>query len=180
MTDPRWVVIVRLSESFRSTLADISTQLGAGILEWTPKGGYVSISSDGGLLVILAGGSEGEALDLLTTLPSTPIPKFVIGSLPDHRLAAGAIQRGATDYFALPDDLDLLRRSLERELREARGKVAAQRFAADERRESGFEAIIGRSSSLRSSRLRRAWVAVHRDVTCADWRRNGVESNCCR
>lgn len=164
MTDPRWVVIVRLSESFRSTLADISTQLGAGILEWTPKGGD-PIPSDGGLLVILAGGSEGEALDLLTTLPSTPIPKFVIGSLPDHRLAAGAIQRGATDYFALPDDLDLLRRSLERELREARGKVAAQRFAADERRESGFEAIIGRSSSLRAMLDQASRVAVHRDVT---------------
>ncbi|MEO8201676.1 MAG: sigma-54 dependent transcriptional regulator, partial [Gemmatimonadota bacterium] len=164
MADPRWVVVVRLSDSFRTALTDIAAEIGAGVLEWTPKSGE-PIPSDGALLVILAGGSEGDALELLATLPATSNPRFVIGALPDHRLAAAAVQRGASDYFALPDDLDLLRRSLERELREARGKVAAQRFAADERRESGFEAIIGRSGSLRTMLDQAGRVALHRDVT---------------
>jgi DNA-binding NtrC family response regulator len=164
MTDQRWVVLVRLSDSFRTTLADMATQFGAGILEWAPKSGE-AIPGDGSLLLILAGGSEGNALDLLLTIPATDIPRFVIGSLPDHRLAAAALQRGATDYFALPEDLDVLRRSMERELREARGKVAARQFAATERKESGFDAIIGRSPSLRSTLDQATRVAVHRDVT---------------
>jgi len=164
MADRRWIVAVRLSDSFRDTLADIAGQLEAGILDWTPKGDE-PMPGDGGVLIILAGGAESEALDLLATLPATEIPRFVIGSLPDHRLAAAAVQRGARDYFALPDDLDVLRRSLERELREARGKVAAELFAADERRASGFDAIIGRSATLRAMMDQAARVAAHRDIT---------------
>ncbi|MEO8295758.1 MAG: sigma-54 dependent transcriptional regulator [Gemmatimonadota bacterium] len=163
MADPRWVVVVRLSDSFRTTLTDIATEFGAGILEWTPKSGE-PIPGDGSTLVILAGGSEGDALDLLASIPAT-ITRFVIGALPDHRIAAAAVQRGATDYFALPEDQALLRRSLERELREARGKAAAQALAAAERRESGFDAIIGRSPSLRTTLDQAARVARHRDVT---------------
>jgi DNA-binding NtrC family response regulator len=164
MADRRWIVAVRLSDSFRTTLADLATQVGAGLLEWTPKGDE-PIPGDGGVLVILAGGAEGEAVDLLASLPATDIPKLVIGSLPDHRVAAAAVQRGANDYFALPDDLDVLRRWLDRELREARGKAAAQRFAEEERRASGFDAIIGRSAVLRTILEQAARVAAHRDVT---------------
>ena len=164
MADRRWIVAVRLSDSFRTTLADIASQLGAGLLEWTPKGNE-PIPGDGGLLVILAGGAESEALDLLGNLPPSDIPRLVIGALPDHRLAAGAVQRGASDYFALPDDLDVLRRSMERELREARGKASAQRFAEEERKATGFAAIIGRSAILRNMLEQAARVAAHRDVT---------------
>ena len=83
----------------------------------------------------------------------------------DHRIAAAAIQRGARDYFALPDDLDLLRRSLERVLREARGRVEAEVFAADERRAYGFDAIVGQSPALRRTLEQASRVAGHRDVT---------------
>jgi two-component system response regulator HydG len=89
----------------------------------------------------------------------------MVGALPDHRLAAAALQRGATDYFALPDDLDVFRRSLERELREARGRIAAEHFAEEERKASGFGAIIGRSTALRATLDQAARVAAHRDVT---------------
>jgi two-component system response regulator HydG len=164
MADRRWIVAVRLSESFRTTLADLATQLGAGLLEWSPKGDE-PIPGDGGILVILAGGAESSALELLPSLPPSEIAKVVIGALPDHRLAAAAIQRGASDYFALPDDLDVFRRSLERELREVRGRAAAQRFAEEERRTTGFDAIIGRSAALRSMLDQAARVAAHRDVT---------------
>ena len=75
------------------------------------------------------------------------------------------MQRGARDYFALPDDLDVLRRSLEREGREVEGRIEAGRFAEVERRANGFETILGRSVALRQSLDQAARVAVHRDVT---------------
>jgi two-component system response regulator HydG len=164
MADQRWVVAICLSDSFRTTLEEMVSQMGAGMLEWSPKGDEPA-PGNGGPLIILAGGAESEALDLLGSLPVTSTPKLVVGAVPDHRIAAAAVQRGASDYFALPDDLDLFRRSLERELREARGKTAAERYAEEERRASGFEAIIGRSSSLRTMLDQAARVAAHRDVT---------------
>lgn len=164
MTDPRWVIVIRLSDSFRTSLAELGTQLGFGILEWSPRGDD-PFPAGGVVVALLAGGAESEAMDLLSTLPASSLPRLVIGALPDHRLAAAAVQRGASDYFALPDDLDLLRRSLEREVREARGRAAAERFAADERRTSGFEAIVGKSSALRATLEQAGRVAVHKDVT---------------
>jgi DNA-binding NtrC family response regulator len=116
------------------------------------------------VLILLAGGAEGAAIDLLSELPAGP-PVYLIGSVPDHRLAAAAVQRGARDYFALPDDLDVLRRSLEREAREAQGRAEATRFAEAERTAVGFEAILGRSAALRQTLDQAARVASHRDVT---------------
>jgi DNA-binding NtrC family response regulator len=164
MAERQWLVTVRLSDSFRTTIADLAAQLGVGLVEWTPKREELP-PGDGGPLIVLAGGVEAEALDLLQNLPSAGGPLLVIGALADHRIAAAAIQRGARDYFAFPEDLDVFRRSLERELREVSSKTAARRFADEERKAIGFDAIIGRSPVLRTMLDQAAKVAAHRDVT---------------
>src|SRR4051794_23055776 len=134
-------------------------------MEWTPAPGG-AFPAGASLALVLAGGEEAAAVDLLPALPlGDGTPCYVIGAAADHRLAASVMQRGATDYFALPDDLDLLRRSLERERREAEGKVEAARYAAAERQASGFDAILGKSRSLRESLDQAAKVAAHGDVT---------------
>ena len=48
-------------------------------------------------------------------------PVLLVGASTDHRLGSAAVRAGARDYFALPGDLDALRRTLEREGRERRG-----------------------------------------------------------
>ncbi len=159
-----WIAVVKLSDSFRATIGDLAAELGAGLVEWSPDSGE-ALPTGASTLLLLAGGSESTALDLLAALPPSQTPRYVVGASPDHRLAAVALQRGARDFFALPDDLGLLRRSLEREAREARGRVAAEQFAADERRATGFESILGRSPALRRTIEQAARVAAHRDVT---------------
>ncbi|MBK9066082.1 MAG: sigma 54-interacting transcriptional regulator [Gemmatimonadetes bacterium] len=74
-------------------------------------------------------------------------------------------QGGARDYFALPEDLGLLRRTLERERGAATGRADAVQFAAGERRLSGFDAIVGRSATLARTLDQARRVARHRDVT---------------
>jgi transcriptional regulator with PAS, ATPase and Fis domain len=59
----------------------------------------------------------------------------------------------------------LLRRSLERERRESQGRTEAAKFAEDERRLSGFDAIVGSSAPLRRTIEQGVRVAQHRDVT---------------
>ncbi|HEX5387163.1 MAG TPA: sigma 54-interacting transcriptional regulator [Gemmatimonadales bacterium] len=134
------------------------------LLEWAPAGGD-SPPAGAALVLVLAGGEEAAALETVAELAASPGPVYLVGGAPDHRIAASALQRGARDYFALPDDLDLLRRSLERELREARGHRDAVRFADAERRVAGFEAILGRSPALHRTLAQAARVAPHPDVT---------------
>ena len=156
--------MVQLSESFRETLGDLARDLRASVVGWIPEEGQGAPAGTA-LLVILAGGAESAALDLLAELAPSPVPSYVIGASTDHRIAAAAVQRGARDYFALPDDVELLRRSLEREVRELAGRVAAGEFAAAERQAHGFDAILGHSAALRQSLGQAARVAAHRDVT---------------
>ena len=141
-TEPVWIALVRLSDSFRSAVTQVAAELGADVLEWAPATAETPPPGVA-VVLVLAGGEEGPALDLLGDLRESGAPVFVVGAAADHRLAATALQRGAGDYFVLPEDLDLLRRSLERELREARGRREAARFAEHERRVTGFETILG-------------------------------------
>ena len=165
MTERKWsMAVVQLSESFRVTLNDLARELGASVVEWVPEAGQ-GVPAGASVLVVLAGGAESAALDLLAELPPGRAPAYVVGASLDHRVAAAAVQRGARDYFALPDDLELFRRSLERDGREVVGKLEAGRFAEAERRTNGFDTILGRSTALRHSLEHAARVAVHRDVT---------------
>ncbi len=157
------MVVVRLSDSFRHTIGDLAAQLGAGTVEWTPDGREPPPAGAAALL-LLAGGAEGAGIDLLSRIPAS-LPRYLVGASPDHRLAATAVSSGARDYFALPDDLEILRRSLERDAQEWRGRVEGQRFAAEEQRTSGFGAIVGRSPAIRAALEQAARVAPHRDVT---------------
>jgi DNA-binding NtrC family response regulator len=165
VTERKWsIAVVQLSDSFRLTLGDLARDLRASVVEWIPEGDP-GIPTGTAVLVLLAGGSESGALDLLSELPVDLVPCYVIGAAADHRIAAAMVQRGARDYFALPGDLDLLRRSLEREGRQLEGRIQAGRFAEEERRTHGFETILGKSAALRQSLDQAARVAVHRDVT---------------
>jgi two-component system response regulator HydG len=159
-----WITVVRLSDSFWTTVREMTGELGATALEWEPNGNEAP-PSGGAAMLILAGGMEAEALELLDRLGQTDGGPFVVGATEDHRLASGFLRKGARDYFAMPADLDLLRRSLERELRSAKGRVEAERYASDERRTRGFESIIGRSKAVRQVIDQAARVAVHGEVT---------------
>jgi DNA-binding NtrC family response regulator len=165
MADPRgWVVLVRVSESFRTSVAGLAEEAGLGVVEAgitefgpTPPGAAA--------LLLLAGGEEHAAIELLTGAPPASVPRFIVGAATDHRLAAMAAQRGAADYFALPGDLDLLRRTLERIAREAAAVGQSEQFADSEQSRNGFGAIMGRSASLARVLEQARRVAAHRDLT---------------
>jgi len=162
--DQPWIAAIRLSDSFRVSVGEVATELGADLLEWAPAGAERP-PVGAALVLVLAGGEESLALDLLPDVGHPLVPVFLVGSSTDYRLAAAALQRGARDYFALPDDLELLRRSLERELREAQARQAAARFADAERHATGFGAILGRSPDLQRVLSHAARVAEHGNVT---------------
>ena len=163
MAQSEWRVELTLfSDSFRSTVAGLVEELGGMVSVSKPSDDRRAAGPD--VVLLLAGGSESEALDFLADSGSAGA-WYLIGAAADHRIAAAALQSGARDYFALPDDLDLLRRCLERLAREAASRIEAGRFAEAERRATGFEAILGSSPALRQALDQAARVAPLRDLT---------------
>jgi DNA-binding NtrC family response regulator len=163
MAQSEWRVELALfSDSFRSTVAGLVEELGGTVSASRPGDDRHPAGAD--VILLLAGGAESEALDFLADSGSAGA-RYLIGAAADHRIASAALQSGARDYFALPDDLDLLRRCLERLAREAASRIEAGRFADAERRATGFEAIIGSSPALRQTLDQAARVAPLRDLT---------------
>lgn len=156
--------MVALSESFRTSLEQLLRDLDATALAWSPPEGAPPHPT--APLLVLAGGAEGAALDLLASLGRDSGRRVLVaGAEPDHRLSASLVRAGAEDYFALPDDLDALRRSLDRSARLAAAEGQAAQFIQDERSAAGFAAIIGESTALRRTLEQARRVARHGDVT---------------
>ncbi len=155
------VEAVVISDSFHGSLADLVKEVG-GRLSTRTAGGEAPAEIPAAVIV-MAGGREGEALAQLPPLGAAPW--YFIGSTVDHRIAAAAVRAGASDYLVLPEDLDVLRRSLERDIRTARARVDAAEFAAEEGTGAGFAAIVGQSPDLVAVLDQAKRVARHADVT---------------
>jgi DNA-binding NtrC family response regulator len=162
MAGREWRVgLILSSESFRTAVAQLVAELGGTPLGVQPESGEAWPQAD--VLLFLAGGAEVAGLELLAESRAT-VPRFFVGAAADHRMAAAALQSGARDYFALPSDFDLLRRSLERLRLETESRDEVARFTEAERHATGFNAILGSSPSLRRTLDQAARVAVHRDL----------------
>ncbi len=110
MTDQPVLAIFELSESFRRTWGELADELGLRLARLT-KGSETPAETVA--ILLAAGGEEDRALDLVPSIPRPDdVPLYVIGADSSHRFAVEALRRGATDYFAFPDDLDLVRRTV--------------------------------------------------------------------
>ncbi|MBA2628240.1 MAG: sigma-54-dependent Fis family transcriptional regulator [Gemmatimonadales bacterium] len=160
----RRLIAVQLDEMGASELSDLARANGLVVQAWKPTDGE-RMPSGVAVVVLAGGGHEREALDLIGDLPADETPIVVVGGVPDHRIAIAAVRRGAQDYFALPEDLELLRRAVEREVAQANARSNAAAFAATERDEAGFGMMLGRSTALTATLDHAARVAPRKDVT---------------
>jgi len=159
-----WVLVVRMSDSFRTAMAELADELGLGVVE-ASAADLAAAPSGAVAVLLLAGGEEPAAVDLLQSRSPVGVPRFVVGAATDHRIAATAVARGAADYFALPGDFDLLRRTLDRAARSARAAADSGAFSDVERERNGFDAILGRSAALARVIAQARRITGHRDLT---------------
>ncbi len=158
------VTLVELSRSFADSVRTLLGDAGFAVRTLAPgdEGGLAAAE----ICLVLAGGAEPDGLDWIAQQHTTSGPPILlVGAAPDHRLAIGAVARGARDYFALPGDLDVFRRALERLAREGNAAAAAEGFAKAEQDAVGFGAIIGKSAPLQATVAQARRVAAIRDVT---------------
>src|SRR3990172_187318 len=106
------ILIVNLSDSFADLWPQLAGDLGVK-LRVAEVGNGRAVPRDAAAVVLAAGGAEREALHWLE-FHEVPVatPVLAVGSDPSRRIAAQLVGRGATDYFALPEDVELLRNTL--------------------------------------------------------------------
>ncbi|HEX9582131.1 MAG TPA: sigma-54 dependent transcriptional regulator [Gemmatimonadales bacterium] len=155
------LAVVRLSESYSAVWPDLAAELG---LVFTLAGPDRPAPPDTVALVVAAGGEEEHALDVLTHLPRPDgAPVYVVGSRESHRFAVEALRAGAADYFALPAELDLLRRTVRSVADAARERRQGRAGArpADE----PFARLLGSSAALEATLERARRAARHGAAT---------------
>jgi DNA-binding NtrC family response regulator len=151
--------VIALSEAFREFWKDLAADLGITINILGP-GEVGAPGQDTVALIVAAGGAEGEAIHWLES-HRTPLGTtvLVVGTDPGRRTAMQLVARGASDYFALPDDLEIFRNAVSTLLRNGKPRAVRSSSQADV-----FAGIIGESAILKRELHRAGRLLVHRNA----------------
>jgi DNA-binding NtrC family response regulator len=115
--------------------------------------------------LIAAGGLEQEIEPTLRRVPEGNAILAAVGADPNHRLAAAVVRAGASDYFALPGDLDALRSWVADAVARMAAEREASSFADEERDGVRFDGILGTSAALQAALARARRVISRAGVT---------------
>jgi DNA-binding NtrC family response regulator len=158
------VLVAQFSESFDDVWQQLATDLSVDVQY--VAGTELRIVPPGlAALVLAAGGEECAALEWLEhcAVPAG-VPVLAIGADPNRRTAAQMVSRGATDYFVLPEDVELLRNAWAAAVAR-RNEVAAREAHGTAGELSAFRAILGESPALTSVLHRAARLVAHPQAT---------------
>jgi len=154
--------VLRLTSSFEAIWPSLATEFALPVeITSTPD----VVHHPDRIVILAAGGEEPRAETLLSTLEPANRDIAVVGALPSHRMAVSVLRAGAAEYFALPDDLELLRSWLQTRVERRRAALQAAAFARSERSKYTFEGILGNSPALRDTLDRAARIIPHSGVT---------------
>ena len=152
------IVVVRMSASFGDVWRQLVEGLDAEVHIMAP--GDVREVPRTAAVVLAAGGVEREAMDWLSGRERRAGgPVLVVGADPGRRIAAQVVAHGARDYFALPEDAELLRNALATAVQ--RSREISGRSTPAEGTAIPFHRIAGDSPALKTVLERAARVAQH-------------------
>jgi DNA-binding NtrC family response regulator len=119
----------------------------------------------GSITLIAAGGEERALESALRRVPDGNRFVAAVGAEANHRLASAAVRAGADDYFALPEDLDVLRSWVADAVARMQAEREAASFAEQERGGVQFTGILGTSAALHAALARARRVISRPTVT---------------
>jgi len=152
--------VIAISEAFKGFWNDLALDLGVGIDILSP-GEAMSPQPETVAVIIAAGGAERDAIGWLESHRVPPgVPVLVVGTDPGRRTAMELVARGATDYFALPDDLEIFRNAVAA----ARSGGHARAPAASNGHADAFAGIVGESQAIKKEMARAARILPHRSA----------------
>ena len=166
MTAVPTIRVLKFSDAFESFWTDLATDLQATLESLSARMGATP-PAPAAVLILAAGGAEREALQWLNEHERPErTPCFVVAADSSRRVAMQFVHAGASDYFALPDDVEILRNAVAATL--TAPEVASPE--SDARRatsahKAAFAAIVGESPVLREQLARAARLARHRNAS---------------
>src|SRR3990172_3537588 len=154
---PPRLSVIAISDAFRGFWSALADDLHAAIDVVGPAEA-VTPQPETVAVIVAAGGVERDAIRWFEDhrVP-LGLPTLVVGTDPGRRTAMQLVARGASDYFALPDDLEIFRNALAATLAKGRARVAvASNGPAD-----AFAGIVGESEAIKKELARAARLWSH-------------------
>ena len=149
--------VIAISDAFGKFWSDLATDLDVAIDVLGPTEA-VTAQPETVAVIVAAGGAEREAIQWLETHRVPPgLPALVVGTDPGRRTAMQLVARGASDYFALPDDLEIFRNALAAALNGGRARASETNHA------DPFAGIVGESPAFKKDLARAARLLPHRN-----------------
>ena len=155
------LVVIRLSEAFAQVWSTLAEEAG---LRLAPEPDAATPGRHPDAIVLMAAGGEERAAERLLR-DADPQTIAVVGAETERRVAIELLHAGAADYFALPDDYDLLRAWLRDRADRLRLRQRRTEFADRERSKYRFEGMLGESPALVLALDQAARVIPHANVT---------------
>ncbi len=152
--------VIALSQAFQGFWNDLALDLGTAI-DLVGPAEAVTSSPEMAAVIVAAGGAEREAVQWLESHPvPAGVPALVVGTDPGRRTAMQLVTHGASDYFALPDDLEIFRHAVASAVNAARARaIGGSNGHAD-----AFAAIVGESQAIKKDLARAARLLPHRNA----------------
>ena len=155
--------VLTLSESFGALWPEIAD---AAKLTLAVTADPASLGARHDAVLLIAGGGEEDRVEeVLRAIGPGDREIAVVGAFPSHRLAVSLMRAGAAEYFALPQDAELLRSWVRERADRLSARANRSTFAATERAKYSFDGILGNSAALRKTLERAARVIPHATVT---------------
>jgi DNA-binding NtrC family response regulator len=152
--------VITISEAFGGFWNDLAADLKVAIEVLGPAEA-IAPPLETAAVIVAAGGAERDAIRWLETHRVPPgLPALVVGTDLGRRTAMQLVARGATDYFALPEDLEIFRNAVVAALNDGRARGAAESNAPAD----AFAGIVGESEALKQALARAARLLPHRNA----------------
>ena len=147
--------VIAVSEAFRGFWHVLAEDLSVAIDVFGPAD-PVAPRPDTVAIILAAGGAEREAVRWLEShrVPAG-VAALVVGTDPGRRTAMQLVARGASDYFALPDDLEIFRNAV------AAALSGVARVSAPAGQANPFAGIVGESQAIKQALARAARLLPH-------------------
>ena len=157
------LTLLALSDSFAAIWPDLASEVGLDLSPVGEPAGMAGVRESIGL--ICGAGVEPTMESAFRLIAGTGLEIAAVGSIADHRLAVSLMRAGAAEYFALPQDYQLLCSWLRERAERLEVRVHRTAFADSEGAKYRFEGILGQSAALQEALDRAARVIPHANVT---------------
>jgi len=147
--------VIAVSDAFRGFWHVLAEDLAVAIDVLAP-GDAVAPRPDTVAVILAAGGAERDAVRWFEShkVPAG-VAALVVGTDPGRRIAMQLVARGASDYFALPDDLEIFRNAV------AAALSGVARVSTPAGQANPFAGIVGESEAIKQALARAARLLPH-------------------